>query len=647
MTTDAMSHNPDIGATGRSGDTIQQTMLDAVPVLIGYVDATQRFRWVNRAYERWFGRPAEAFVGHTLAEVHPPQRLAVVLPYVERALQGEAVAFEDRTVDDEGGPLHFRATYLPDVAADGTVLGFTALVENINARKQAEAELAESHERFAGIVALAADGIIAVDSEQRIQLFNQAAERIFSWQEAEVLGRPLELLIPPQERDLHRDHVQAFAESAESARRMGERRAVKGLRRDGSTFPAEVSIAKLPTRGGVQHTAIVRDVSRREQLEAQLRQSQKLEAIGQLAGGIAHDFNNLLQIMRGYTEVALAVPDLPEKVTHAVERVQLATDKAADLTRKLLAFGRRDVLDWQPVRLHAFLEESAGLLRHALGEGLPLEMALRAADPTVSVDAGLLSQALMNLTLNAADAMPDGGTVSLETDDVAADEAFCRAHGWAKPGAYVRLTLRDTGHGIPEDIQERVFEPFFTTKEPDRGTGLGLATAYGIVQRHDGMLEASSTPGVGTAMAIFLPRHEAPSAAGTAATSPAEPHRGTETILVAEDQHEVLELVQTLLEGQGYRVIATRDGMEALLQFRAHRDEVDLALLDLVMPKASGRQVFMELRRERPELPVVFSSGYALEVVDDEFIRTHDVKLIRKPFAPADLFRAVREALAP
>jgi signal transduction histidine kinase/CheY-like chemotaxis protein len=382
----------------------------------------------------------------------------------------------------------------------------------------------------------------------------------------------------------------------------------------------------------------------RARAEEQLRQAQKMEAVGRLAGGVAHDFNNMLQIIQGYVELAMARIGAEHPAHPDLEKVLRASGQATALTRQLLAFSRREALVLRAVDVNDLIDEQSAMLRRLIGEDIELLTVPGAGPLQVRADAGMLGQVLMNLAINARDAMPGGGRIVIETQPFAADADFCRTHTWARRGSYVRLSVADTGVGMSPEVQRRIFDPFFTSKEAGRGTGLGLSMVYGIVQQHEGMISVYSEEGVGTTFHIYLPRSDSEAPPGEAAEHGPAPG-GTETILVAEDEPDVLGLLVGLLQGAGYTVLTALDGAEAIERFRDGRERIELVVLDVVMPKLGGRAAYEQIRRMGGAVPILFSSGHTANVIDAEFIAEHSARLIRKPYSPDALLRLVRETL--
>lgn len=404
-------------------------------------------------------------------------------------------------------------------------------------------------------------------------------------------------------------------------------------------------VTRFPGGGAPRAVVAHEDISERKRLEAQLRQAQKMEAIGQLAGGVAHDFNNLLQAIRGYTDLSLAALDEDGPLRANLQEVRRASDRAAALTRRLLAFSRRETVQPRHLDLNDVIGDLMKMLRRVIGEHVELAVREQTRVPPVYADPGHLEQILMNLCINARDAMAGGGTVTIETGVAHFDAESCRQKPWAKEGDFVVLTVSDTGKGIPEEIHDRIFEPFFTTKDMGEGTGLGLATVYAIVERQGGMIRFESAPACGTTFRVYFPAAEAPPAASADDARDADGAGGSETILLAEDDESVRKLAATVLERAGYRLVLARDGDEALRLFEQHAETIDLAIVDVVMPRKSGREVHDAVRAARPGVPVLFTSGYSRGAIEASRLPAGGSQLLQKPYSPGALLREVRQAL--
>jgi len=380
--------------------------------------------------------------------------------------------------------------------------------------------------------------------------------------------------------------------------------------------------------------------------QRQVIQAEKLTALGQLAGGVAHDFNNLLQAITGYCDLAKRRIPEGDKGHNHLDQASRATQRAATLTGQLLAFGRRQTLQPRYLYLNQVIEELLSMLNRLLGENVELKTVLEEGLRSVHADPSQVEQVLMNLCINARDAMPDGGRISIETHNVVIDQMYCAMHPWAQPGLYVLISVTDTGSGMDRKTLNQIFEPFFTTKEAGKGTGLGLATVYGIVRQHCGFIDVTSEPGTGTTFNVYLPEVSHPvDQVESKETGPQPLQAGKETILVAEDEEFVREWSEQILSDAGYTVLAAADGEEAVHLFEEHRSEIALALLDVVMPKMNGMEVCSALKTMKPEIGIIFCSGYSAEIIPPDYLAANGLQLILKPFEPFDLLRKIRETL--
>jgi two-component system, cell cycle sensor histidine kinase and response regulator CckA len=419
-------------------------------------------------------------------------------------------------------------------------------------------------------------------------------------------------------------------------------------RKDGSEYWVELNIVPVAdTQGHFTHMiSVQREVTERRQLEEQLRQSQKMDAVGQLAGGVAHDFNNILVVITGYSELLLERHlEANHPWRREIEQIQKAGERAAALTRQLLAFSRKQIFQLEVHNLNEIVTDIETMLRRLIGEDIGLTTVLDPALATVKADRGQIEQVLLNLVVNARDAMPQGGKLTIETANAELDQAYALRHLDVKPGAYVMLAVSDTGIGMSAETQVRIFEPFFTTKEPGKGTGLGLATVYGIVKQSGGTLWVYSEPGHGTTFKIYLPQlRESIPLAEPDKGRPAAP-QGAETILLVEDEAMVRELICTVLTKQGYTVLEASDGSAALRLNERHPDAIHLLLTDVVMPHMSGRELAEFLGPLRPQMKILYMSGYTDDAIIRHGVLEPGVDLLQKPFTPVNLARKVREML--
>ena len=553
---------------------------------------------------------------------------------------------------------------VPNLGSSGVVPGITALCAvagclillGLRFRDRVETErrqeLLASDTRKSVMLETAMDAIFTIDGPGRIVELNPAAERMFGLVRGQAIGREMaELIIPPSLRAAHRAGLARYL-AAGPGPMIGRRLEMRGLRSDGTEFPCELAIAAAELPSGPVFTGFIRDLSERKAaegrqagLEGQLRQSQKMQAIGQLAGGVAHDFNNMLQVISGY--LLIAIDDLkaraPEVVPDLTEAAQ-AADQAGELTKRLLAFSRRQVLALEVVEFNEVLTSILSLVHRALGEQIELEFHPGSGLPTVKVDRSQVQQVVLNLCLNARDAMPSGGRLILETELVEVPESFVADHPWATAGSYLAMVVADSGTGMSPETERRIFEPFFTTKENQGGTGLGLAVVYGIVEQHRGFIRVDTEVGEGTSFRVYWPVSGEPSLPRPAEDGTAPPG-GTETILVAEDADAIRTLAERTLGAAGYRVITAANGKEAVKRFQEDPSRIDLVLLDVVMPKLGGRAAFELMRAAKPGLRGMFLSGYSASEISEEWLLAQGCELLAKPITSQVLLRRVRAAL--
>ncbi|MBL8779270.1 MAG: PAS domain S-box protein [Acidimicrobiales bacterium] len=645
-------------------------LLDAAPDAIVVSDQDGRIRLVNRQAEALFGydraeligEPVELLVPQQTLARHPQLRARYLHAAVARPM-GAGQELSARRKDGSEVPVEIA---LSSIRTDEGLL-VSAAVRDVSERKRTEA-------KYQGLLDAAPDAIVAVDEDGTIQLVNRQAEALFGYGREELLGGSLELLIPERVKGVHPGHRQAYF-AHPVTRPMGAGLELSARRRDGTEFPVDISLSSVTTEEGRLVTAAVRDVTDRQraqveqaeledrlrraeveearaQMEAQLQQSQRLESIGQLAGGIAHDFNNLLAGIMNYSELVLAGVSAArdrhgdaqlDEVAADTREIMAVAGRAADLVRQLLIFSRREVTKPVVLDLNAVVTEMEKLLARTIGEDIHLQTSLRPGLAHTTVDKAQFEQVLMNLAVNARDAMPDGGRLTLMTSEFEADEDYASTHGIA-PGPYVRLTVSDTGTGMPPDVAERAFEPFFTTKSRDRGSGLGLATVYGIVTQAGGDLTLYSEVGLGTTVRVNLPATVDRAEPGDH-ESAGPPPGGGETVLLVEDEAMVREPARRMLVQRGYTVLAAADAAEALELAEGHHGTIDLLLTDVVMPGLSGKALAELLVEQRPDLQVLFMSGYSHDVIAHQGVLEEGVMLVEKPFVAEVLLAAIRERL--
>jgi len=546
--------------------------------------------------------------------------------------------FEEPQNRPDGSLWWLRSNKLPLRDREGKVIGMIGTYEDITEQKEAEAE----HIRLVTAIEQSAEAVVITNTNGDIEYVNPAFTRITGYSREEALGQnPRILKSGKQDPALYQ---QLWATILKGEIWRGE---VINRKKDGSLYTEEMNIAPVRgARGEVTHfIATKQDVTERKTLEAQLQQAAKMEAIGRLAGGVAHDFNNLLTIINGYAELLLDKFAADKQVGGQLKQIQDAGERAASLTRQLLAFSRRQVLAPQVLDLNAVVSNVEKMLRRLIGEDIKLRTIL---DPTlgrVKADPGLIEQVIINLAVNARDAMPSGGSLTIETRNVELDEAYTRTHATVKPGPYVMLAVGDTGVGMTAETKTHMFEPFFTTKEKGKGTGLRLATVYGIVKQSGGSVWVYSELGQGTVFKVYLPTvSESPAAKGPAKTEP-DSVSGSETILVVEDEEGVRSLIRLALESAGYKVLETEGTENALATCASYDGPIHLLLTDVVMPKMSGPLVAEKVTSLRPGIKILYMSGYTDDAVVHHGVLSQDMPFIQKPFSPVALRKKIREVL--
>jgi PAS domain S-box-containing protein len=499
--------------------------------------------------------------------------------------------------------------------------------------------LRDAAERYRIVAETANDALITIDEDGTILFVNPASERVFGYEPGELLGKSLDVVVPPHLRTLHKASFHRYL--ASGVRHIPwEGVQLPGLHKSGREIPMEVSFAEYVQEGRRRFTGICRDVSERKrseealrEREGQLRQAQKMEAIGRLSGGVAHDFNNLLTVIGGYADLLLKRMQPSDPAWNSVQEIRKAGDRASALTRQLLAFSRAQVLSPKVFGMNEAVGEMDGLLRRLIGEDIEMVIELDPGVGSVLADPGQVEQVLMNLVLNARDSMTAGGRLWIRTKRIDVRESGDRYEGELAPGAYVCLEVEDTGVGMDAEVLSHVFEPFFTTKEKGKGTGLGLSTVYGIVRQSGGNVFVTSQRGKGSVFQVYLPRVQEGTPAGAAPVSAKPVVRGTETILVVEDDEAVRGLVHDTLSAHGYTVLVARDGLEAVEVAKANPQRpIHLLVTDLVMPRLGGKEAAARLLEIHPELRVLYISGYTDRAIVQQGVLEPGMELLAKPF---------------
>jgi two-component system cell cycle sensor histidine kinase/response regulator CckA len=615
-------------------------LVDEQGLIIEWNQARERITGVKR--DEALGRPFwDIQFRITPPERRTPERLAYYKTNLSDALQtGQSSYFsrplEADVVRPDGERRYIQQVFFPIKTDQGFRIG--AVTRDITARRQAE----EARARLATAIDQAAESIVITDTAGAIQYVNPAFERITGYSQAEALGQNPRLLKSGKQNAAFYEAMWATI----SAGQVWQGRLVN-RKKDGTLYTEDATISPVRDERSaiVSYVAVKRDVTRELQLEEQYYQAQKMEAVGRLTAGVAHDFNNMLTAINGFSElVSLGMaPDDP--LQDSVKKVLSSGQRAAGLVRQLLAFSRKQIVQPEVLDLNDALTNVDKMLRRIIGEDVALRTMPAPGLWLTKADPVQVEQIILNLAVNARDAMPQGGKLTIETANVTLDEAYAAGHPGAQPGEYVLLTISDTGTGMGEEVKSHLFEPFFTTKELGRGTGLGLATVYGIVKQCGGDVQVYSEEGVGTTFKVYLPR--VGPAAAPAAPAPVRPEMpaGRETVLLVEDDEGARELARRVLGSLGYTLLEARNGQEALRLAADYRDSIHLLLTDVVLPGMSGKALAEQLARSRPGLKTLFMSGYTDNAIAHHGVLDPGVAFLQKPFGPRELARKVRAVL--
>jgi PAS domain S-box-containing protein len=525
---------------------------------------------------------------------------------------------------------------------EGLATGAAVAMENaqlLAEHRQVEASLRESEKKFR----MLADNVAAaifIYQDTSFRYLNSTTEKLTGYTREELLRMNFWDVVHPDYRQTIKDRG--------IARQQGEditsRYEFQIVTKTGEERWVDFTSGAIEYDGQPAALGTAYDVTERKKLEEQFRQAHKMEAVGLLAGGVAHDFNNILTAIIGYGNLAKMKLTGNDPLISYIDQMLAASERAANLTRSLLAFSRKQIINLKPVNVNEIITGVGKLLARIIGEDIELKMDLAGRDMTILADSGQVEQVLMNLATNARDAMPTGGALIIKAEYAELDQEFTKRHGYGSQGKYALIAVTDTGTGMDEKTRERIFEPFFTTKVMGKGTGLGLSMVYGIVKQHEGFITVYSEPGIGTTFKIYLPLAQS-SAKEVEAAKPVGVFGGTETILVAEDDEAVRNLTMTLLTESGYTVIGAPDGEQAVVEFMENKNRVRLLILDVIMPRKNGKEAFEEIRRIRPDIKVLFMSGYAGDIFEKKNIPEQGLNLIPKPISPTEFLKKVRETL--
>jgi len=589
----------------------------------------------------WSGEEALGMIVHELLKTRYPLPRHEIVKQVSKGGSWQGEIEQERK---DGSRVSVASLWVAQPTEDGKIPSILQMNSDITELKRAEAELTIREAHLRSILDTIPEAMIVIDEAGIVTSFSAAASQLFGYGADEVIGRNVKMLMPAPYQKEHDGYISRYLETGE-ARIIGYGRMVKGQTKDGAVFPLELAVGEARANGQRIFTGFIRDLTARQKMEAELRQSQKMEAVGQLTGGVAHDFNNLLTVIAGNLEMLEANLE-DDRQREMLREAQDAVQDGAKLTAQLLAFGRRQPLNPKPTDVGPLVSNFAELLRRTLGESIELSIVTTGSAHLAVVDAPQLQNALLNLAINARDAMRNGGRLTIEISHARLDADYAQAYPEIRTGRYVLIAVTDTGEGMPENVRERAFEPFFTTKPTGVGTGLGLSMVYGFVKQSGGHIQLYSELGQGTTVRLFLPLAEA-------VQNAAEPRRGkadleampggSETILLVEDDPRLRRVVSRRLRSLGYQVIEAENGANALTLLAAH-PEIAMIFTDFVMPGGmNGDELAEAALAAKPTVKVLFTSGYAEPAVARRKLRTG--VWLKKPYTAIELAKRIRDVL--
>ena len=609
-----------------------RTLFNAMTDIVFEMDYEGRYINIAPTSPELMFEPAEYMVGKTLHQVFPKAEADQFLSFIQQSIDSNETVTIEYPMVIGGRTVWFGGRAIPKT--ENTAL---YIATDITLQKQSHVE----HERLMMAIEQSSETVVITDTAGSIEYVNPAFERITGYSRREVIGQnPRILQSGSHDSSFYIDMWKILTDGKNWSGRLINRK------KDGSVYTEEATISPVQGSSGeiVNYVAVTRDITVEVKLEEQLRQAQKMEAIGQLAGGVAHDFNNLLQVINGYSELALAEIDVSLAAHEFIEEVKKAGSRGQTLVSQLLSFSRRQIINPVDLDLNKVIEKLMKMIRRVIGEHIRCEFLPGSELGTIHADYGQMEQVLMNLCVNSRDSFSAGGRIVIETGNVLIDAEYVGTHSWAKPGRYVLLSVTDNGCGMDKKTLNSVFDPFFTTKSIGKGTGLGLSTVYGIVKQHNGIIQAYSEPGKGSLFKIYLPIVER-RATEIPGKVPGKARGGRETILLAEDDEMVRNLTRQILINSGYSVLEARDGDEALKIFYKHADTIDLLMMDVVMPELGGKEVYDKVRETYPEIRAIFCSGYSQNAIHTGFVLDDNLHFIQKPYSPDALLRIIRKLL--
>jgi PAS domain S-box-containing protein len=600
---------------------------------------TLRFLAVNEAAVQHYGYSCEEFLSMTIKDMRPPEDIPALMKNISHLSGGLNQAGIWRHQKKDGTLIDVEVTSHSLIFAGRSAE--VVLVNDVTERKRAEQELSQSEERYRDLVENAHDIIYSHDLEGNYTSVNKAGEQITGYTREEALKMNLMQTVAPEYLEGTREMIRK--------KLAGEKVTAYELEviaKDGHRVTLEVNTKLVMQDGvavGVQ--GIARNITERKQLEDQLRQSQKMEAVGRLAGGVAHDFNNLLTAIIGYSELSIRKLKAEDPLRHNIEEIKKAGERATNLTRQLLAFSRKQVLQPKVLDINTVVSDVEKMLHRLIGEDIDLRTLLAPELGSIKADPGQIEQVILNLVVNARDAMPHGGEMTIETENVYLDAEYAKHHIAVEPGPYVMLAVSDNGCGMDEEIRAQIFEPFFTTKEQGKGTGLGLSTVYGIIKQSKGSIWVYSEVEQGTTFKVYLPRVDEGVEKAVHSQESKPDGKGHETVLLVEDDEIVRGIARMSLELGGYKILTATSAHEALLICGQDKEPIHLMLTDVIMPGMSGPVLAEQIRKLLPQLTVLYMSGYTQDAIVHHGVLREGVNFIEKPFTPGALARKVREVL--
>ncbi len=620
-------------------------LLEAIPLPIFYKDTDGLFTGFNKAFEEFYGKTRQELVGKSVFDIYPEELAKVYYAKDNELFRNPGVQVYNTPIQDGRGVVHniifHKSTYSDSQCY---VIGLIGVILDITEQKQLE----EKKLRLAAIVESSDDAIIGKNLDGTITSWNQGAERIYGYKEQEVVGKPITILAPHDRED----EIKGFLEQIKSGISV---KRIETVRRNkiGKNIPVSITISPIIDQEGciIGASTISRDISdrvkaaqQREGLQEQLFQAQKMEAIGTLAGGFAHDFNNKLQVIAGYVDLILFNKDLPENIKPHLGIIKQAINSSAELIKGMMVFSRKTSVNLEPLNLNNLVKQLYSMLAPVMPKTIGIDLVVADDLWTINAVPSQVDQILMNLALNAKDAMPDGGGLTIKTQNITLDEEFLLPYPQSKPGRYVLLSVTDAGKGIDQETIKHIFEPFFTTKESEKGTGLGLSTVYGIVEKHGGLVLCDSEPSVGTTFRIYFPAiEEVPQEQHPEKT---EPPRGQgETLLLVDDDSNFLETTSRLLNRANYSMITASNGKEALELYEKHREEIRLVILDLIMVGMRGEECLRALLRIDPKIRVLMISGVLKPGMAEDLKEAGAKGFIKKPFDMNRLLEKIRKVI--